>query len=210
VRSSRWIVSVARAFGSFCGDLRSGRRGESSYGRTEGDHGSTGTDLAVNVSAIIVTRGERERLWSKVQKAGSDECWLFTGARNAMGYGIISIRGRSCLAHRLISETEDGPIPEDVCVLHHCDNPPCCNPAHLFRGDRADNNHDMITKGRHSPPPRNRLGGERNGQARLTNEIVEAIRTRRQTGESGAALAREFGVSPSLVSMIHHGRRWAT
>jgi hypothetical protein len=68
------------------------------------------------------------------------------------GYGVITADdGRQILAHRLVYERTYGAVPDGKYVCHHCDNPPCCNPAHLFVGTAADNNHDMISKGRDNP-----------------------------------------------------------
>ncbi len=91
-------------------------------------------------------------LWSRVDKTGA--CWTWTGRRNAGGYGVLRIRGRSSkilFAHRLAWELTNGPIPDGLFVCHHCDNPPCCNPEHLFVGTPKDNCHDMMAKGRHCP-----------------------------------------------------------
>jgi len=86
-----------------------------------------------------------ERLWSKVTK--TETCWTWTGARNRKGYGEIGAKGRVQKAHRIAWELTYGPIPEGLDVLHHCDNPPCCRPDHLFLGTDADNMADMMAKG---------------------------------------------------------------
>ncbi len=96
----------------------------------------------------------RERFWLGVVK--TDGCWKWTKATNEHGYGIFNLkengRWRCRLAHRLAWIFSNGPIPDQSCILHHCDNPLCVNPGHLFLGSRADNNLDCRTKGRHRHP----------------------------------------------------------
>jgi hypothetical protein len=82
-----------------------------------------------------------------------DTCWMWSGARlKHRNYGVfydVAIR-RTVLAHRRAWEVTHGPIPAGQSVLHRCDNPPCCNPAHLFLGTQLDNMRDMARKGRRS------------------------------------------------------------
>lgn len=79
----------------------------------------------------------------------SKDCWEWVGAVNNKGYGYIHAKVGRFLAHRVSYELEYGPIPEGMCVLHKCDNPRCVRPSHLFLGTIADNNRDMMAKGRH-------------------------------------------------------------
>jgi len=95
-----------------------------------------------------------ERIWSKVAKAGADECWPWTHGKTLAGYGQTTVNGEKRLAHRLAWELAVGPIPAGLCILHRCDNPPCCNPAHLFLGTKKDNAADAIAKGRPFGRPR--------------------------------------------------------
>jgi hypothetical protein len=89
-----------------------------------------------------------ERFWSRVEK--TDGCWEYTGARTARGYGRLGVEGHSVLAHRYSWELTHGTkLSPDVLVCHHCDNPCCVRPDHLFLGSSADNNRDMAAKGRH-------------------------------------------------------------
>lgn len=91
----------------------------------------------------------RERFESRLLETTSG-CLEWTGSRNADGYGSAT-RGRSsALAHRLAWELAYGPIPQGRLVCHRCDNPPCCNPEHLFLGTQSDNMRDMAAKGRSS------------------------------------------------------------
>jgi HNH endonuclease len=75
-------------------------------------------------------------------------CIEWTGCLTADGYGAITVNGRGTRTHRVNWELTNGPIPPDMFVCHHCDNPPCCNVDHLFLGTHADNMADMRAKGR--------------------------------------------------------------
>jgi len=125
-----------------------------------------------------------------------------------MGYGRVS----SVYAHRFIWELFNGPIPDGMCVCHHCDNPPCVNPSHLFLGSHIDNMRDKDTKDRSNNAAKSRPG-EFHGSSKLTNEDVLEIR-RRYTGRgkghraNGMELAKEFGVTYGLIWQITARKIW--
>ena len=141
----------------------------------------------------------KERFWSKVKK--NSGCWEWRGGR-LRGYGSFTVKRKPVRAHRFSYELHIGPIPEGMCVLHHCDNPPCVNPAHLFVGTNADNVADMVAKGRQAGPK-----GERNPNSKLNANDVLAIRS--AAGFYQRELAKKYGVSRSLINMILHRKRWA-
>lgn len=78
----------------------------------------------------------------------TSDCIEWDRSRNSKNYGQRRIRGKLRLVHRLAWEEEFGPIPDGICVLHKCDNPPCFNVEHLFLGTVAENQKDMANKGR--------------------------------------------------------------
>lgn len=141
--------------------------------------------------------------WTRVDKSG--DCWLWTGGRSADGYGWFHHNRESRYAHRVAYELCKGPIPAGMLVCHTCDNPPCCNPDHLFLGDERVNAGDMMTKGRgrsESHP------GERNGNAVLTPDKVREIRRLAAEGVTWKSIGARFGVSKSAVMMVVTGRNW--
>ena len=88
-----------------------------------------------------------ERFWSKVEKG--DFCWNWTSAISRGGYGKFSVaRSKWVEAHRVSYLIEHGSIPDEMFVLHKCDNPKCVRPSHLFLGTQEDNVNDCIEKGR--------------------------------------------------------------
>lgn len=148
-----------------------------------------------------------ERFWEKVQVVGLDECWLWIGSQSSLGYGRIQIDGHVCLASRISWELLHGPPAVGQCVLHHCDNPSCVNPRHLFLGDRRDNARDAIRKGRFrfAVIPR----GELNWASRLTNNMVREIRSMKQvTCCTNTSLAARYGVSISTIGRIINHNTW--
>jgi hypothetical protein len=142
------------------------------------------------------------RFWAKVDMLG--DCWTWTGAKHHFGYGKLGVNGRTKSAHRTAYDYVYG-IPDGFKVLHHCDNPPCVNPAHLFAGTLSDNTRDMVRKGRNGG-----LGakGERNSHAKLTERDVVRIRERFDAGETIRALCRELGMHVSTISDIVNGKTW--
>lgn len=145
-----------------------------------------------------------ERFWTKVDKNGPNGCWLWV-ANKVRGYGRVWCSERNMLlSHRVSWELHNGTIPEGMEVCHSCDNPPCCNPDHLFLGTHKSNMLDMVSKKRQDT-----ARGEKNGQAKLNQEKVLKIRELCQAGlMSVRAIARQFDVDPALVRRIFQRKAW--
>ncbi len=143
-----------------------------------------------------------ERLQNKL-KATPNGCWEWQGATAKEGYGHIT-RGRRgegiVRTHRAMWEIVFGPIPDGLCILHRCDNPPCANPAHLFLGTRGDNNADMVAKGRNVV----QQAGE-GSNTKLTWKQVRAIRA---DGRRNCDIGVAYGIDHSHIGKIKRGERW--
>lgn len=112
------------------------------------------------------------RFWERTTKT-EPGCWEWQGWQAGKGYGMINYLGKKVYAHRLAWTLFWGPIPNDLHVLHRCDNPLCINPHHLFLGTNLDNIKDCIAKGRKVTGD---VTGEKNPRAILTAQDVRRIR----------------------------------
>lgn len=152
-----------------------------------------------------------EKFWTKVNIQEPDDCWEWIAARNeARGcYGVLGINGKTKRAHRVAFELIFGPIPEGKQICHDCDNPPCCNPNHLFLCTQLENIQDAITKGRLIDPPRLDQEGENNNNSKLTKAEVLRIRRLYSTGLlSQYGLAKKFNTHQSHISLIVRRKIW--
>ncbi len=143
-----------------------------------------------------------ERLAAKVERALPEQCWEFQGTRNSKGYGQIQGVGRLEQAHRVAYVLRYGSIPTGMSVLHSCDNPPCCNPLHLYVGSAADNTADMMRRDRNVAPR-----SLANGRAKLSDVDVAGIRAAFAAGESCKGIAHRLGLHSSYVSRLVRGLR---
>lgn len=126
-------------------------------------------------------------------------CWLWQGAKSSTGYGNFHNDG----AHRIVFLLANGELPEGKWILHHCDNPGCVNPSHLYAGTHADNMRDAAERKRW---PYHK--GEKSWYHKLNNQKVLAIR-RYRNKLSANKVAKMFDTSPTNVYLIWERKRWA-
>jgi predicted small metal-binding protein len=159
----------------------------------------------------------QERFWAKVDKVSGippshnpsvGKCWIWTATLHHTirppehRYGKFIMNKKRVLAHRVAWLTTDGEIPEDMCVLHKCDNPRCVRPDHLFLGTMKDNSDDMIKKGRRV----NHVGSQ-HGMAILNEDQVRRIKALIPK-MSGCKIAKMFNMTKHTIYNIKHGKQW--
>src|SRR6185312_10444443 len=142
-----------------------------------------------------------ECIWQRIDVRGPDDCWEWQGRRGVTGYGRVFLPGgKNWMAHRLAAALS-GKVPgagEYVC--HTCDNPPCCNPNHLWVGTEAENVADMVRKGRQHHPR-----GELSSSVKLSADVIDEIRLRDRPRKE---LARKFGVTVYTIDDVRRARSW--
>jgi hypothetical protein len=147
----------------------------------------------------------KTHFWGRVAIGRPDECWEWTGATNTSGYGVTAIPGRKGLftSHRVAFMLASGlaDLPGQQ-VLHGCDNPQCCNPAHLHPGTQAENIAERDARGRTAI-------GERNGNHKLTEQNARDILVWHAITGNQVDIARAYRVSPQAVHKIVHGENWS-
>lgn len=157
-----------------------------------------------------------DRLWSRVDKSGGpDACWPWTRAKDQDGYALFKVRGRMLRVARTILML-DGLDVAGKHACHKCDNPSCCNRAHLFVGTPAQNVADRDAKGRASKGDAHWTRTRRDavpkgsacGAARVTENDVQAIRWMYSMGMTQEQLASVFGVVQTTIGDIVNRKTW--
>ena len=141
----------------------------------------------------------RDTFWDHVAVAGPDDCWPWLRGTIPSGYGVlVGPEGKQVGAHVYAFYLTHGHWPEQM-TLHSCDNPPCCNPAHLRDGSGSDNVQDMLARGRHRPPG---IRGERHGTARVTECGVVVIKQMIEAGHTQRSVGAFLGMHHTAVGYI--------
>lgn len=151
------------------------------YGRT-----NNGRICATNVL---------ERLWRNSTGDSDDECWEITHKdQSRAGHVRIRLDDKSrMMVHRLAYEAHHAsPIPKGMQINHHCDNPRCFNPLHLYLGTHADNMRDKSLRNRHNPPKK------------LTDHQINYVLN---SSKSNKELGKELGVASSAI--YYHRKKHA-
>lgn len=155
-----------------------------------------------------------KRFWNKINMMGpkaehmNSRCWVWTGATRAYRYGALMVEGKGVAVTRMIYQEALGGIPNNLHVLHKCDNPLCVRPSHLFLGTHLDNMKDRNSKGRARG---GKLSGEQHPLAKLSQSQIEMIKTTYANGKASQyALAEQFNISQAHVSNIVSGNRRRT
>ena len=149
----------------------------------------------------------KARFLSKIDIRGPDECWEWQASCHTSGYGRFKIASHvTMMANRVSLVLHTGEDRTDLMALHRCDNPPCCNPHHLYWGTHSDNMQDMHRRGRY--PDRDQ-SGVNNGAAKIDERQLALIVTRLQEGWNNKQIAEDLPIGHAMVSKIRLGHMWS-
>jgi hypothetical protein len=144
----------------------------------------------------------KKRLLNKVKI--ENECWLWEGCLNHVGYGQSSYRSKQMTVHRLSWKVFKGDFDSKLCVLHKCDNRNCINPEHLYLGNQCDNMQDAFDRGRKTTKREN------HPRAKVTKELSKEIIQHRKSGMSQQKIGDLYGVSQGVISKVVLRLHWTT
>jgi hypothetical protein len=147
-----------------------------------------------------------EKFWQLVDKKEPELCWPWLGCTMKHNYGVFNYAGTRRLAHRVVYELTYGPIePSNLTVCHHCDNPNCVNPYHLFLGTNVDNTADRVAKGRTRTNP---AKGEEHYKHKLIASDIAEIKQLSKDGVPQRKIADIYHVRQSSIWGIIHNKNW--
>ncbi len=167
------------------------------------------------MASFNFTPSDVSRFWKFVSIPDLFSCWEWTGNKHKRGYGKFWVDGRTDLAHRFSWVLHNGQVPESMFICHHCDNPSCVNPSHLFCGTPMDNRKDMVSKNRHYHGERHylkhspeRVSGELNFLSKLKDQDVLDMRRRHRNGETVSEISKDFDVTKANIYCIVNRVTW--
>lgn len=130
-------------------------------------------------------------------------CWIWKWRLNKDGYGMMNWNNKNTFAHRVSYEINNDICPGNLSVCHHCDNPSCVNPSHLFLGTQKDNVQDMMSKSRNRP-----LQGSNHPNSKINEETAQLIFKQLKDGLSPTLIAKKLSVSRDIVYSLKYGVGW--
>lgn len=162
--------------------------------------------IAETLFSVNLTEQQIKKFWNKIRLIGAsdEDCHEWTRAMSQLGYGVVRMGERNFFTHRVAYFLKHGPFINSLKVCHKCDNPKCCNAAHLFLGTQADNLHDMFRKDR-----RPSAKGIRTAAAKLNDDLVREIRKKYAAGRiTHRQLAKDYGIAHSGIFGIIKRITW--
>lgn len=149
----------------------------------------------IGVGKDITPRMGIDQFWKRVQVGDKADCWVWTGDRTDRGYGTVRLPSNARTgAHRISYALHHGPFEAWLHVCHHCDNPPCVNPHHLFTGTQQDNMQDASRKGRAT------------SIKKVSGGTVAEIKQLWREGVTSGAIGELFGISQQQANRLATGR----
>ena len=185
--------------------------------RTRPERGMVEGQPAPFVSGHYMRQSAPDRLAAGLLRNPTTGCLEWQGAKDTSGYGMLRVHGRQWKTHRYAWVLANGPIPDDMQVLHHCDNPPCGDPTHLFIGTNLENMQDCARKGRRASGDESVLRkypelAKRGTESHFCTTSEETARAIKRDIDAGirtkADIARAHGVRYQVVYSIAKGYAW--
>lgn len=164
----------------------------------------------------VLSEDQKARFWRNVSIGDADSCWMWTGCVDRVGYGIAHFNLRSWRAHRIALILSLGFDIGNLVAMHICDNPGCCNPAHLKAGTSKENSRDMVIKGRgyqgekHWTVRRNEdvPRGSHSHVSKFTDDQVRQMKQMLRDGVPRKEISAIFGIKLTNLQSIVSGHTW--
>jgi hypothetical protein len=170
-----------------------------------------GTEIKLKISNTLKSKPKKDMEYIKEKLKNykintKTDCWLWNGATTNFGHGRIKINNKFFSVHRLSYIIHIGKIPKELFVCHHCDNPSCINPQHLFIGTRSDNMKDAYNKGRLKIP--HNKGENVPGHILTEKDVKKIIKIKHTQKITDSELGKKFRVARQTINGIINNEKW--